>query len=284
LGVELLLLLSQQLDVAVGLLLLVLQLGKIDLALEDLCLEVEIGVASLDGLLLVTDSLALVGFSRLVVSVKLAPEIIDLGVVVRLQLVEVGAALFSLLNFAEVLGPRLLQLLLQIDRLVHGLEAFRVGTDALILQLLAMLLDTLLLSVVLGTLGSFFVFDILKLLLLRFELRLKQAHVVLASLVELGEALLGSLGHLIDCLDLRADIGLRRLEVSVELVDLVEAGHLPRLVVDDILLLLLDVVNGGLNLGRQVLLEHAQVILLLLVLDPTHSLLLLLEDIDLGSR
>lgn len=283
-GVELLLLLSQQLDVAVGLLLLVLQLGKIDLALEDLCLEVEIGVASLDGLLLVTDSLALVGFSRLVVSVKLAPEIIDLGVVVRLQLVEVGAALFSLLNFAEVLGPRLLQLLLQIDRLVHGLEAFRVGTDALILQLLAMLLDTLLLSVVLGTLGSFFVFDILKLLLLRFELRLKQAHVVLASLVELGEALLGSLGHLIDCLDLRADIGLRRLEVSVELVDLVEAGHLPRLVVDDILLLLLDVVNGGLNLGRQVLLEHAQVILLLLVLDPTHSLLLLLEDIDLGSR
>lgn len=283
-GVELLLLLSQQLDVAVGLLLLVLQLGKIDLALEDLCLEVEIGVASLDGLLLVTDSLALVGFSRLVVSVKLAPEIIDLGVVVRLQLVEVGAALFSLLNFAEVLGPRLLQLLLQIDRLVHGLEAFRVGADALILQLLAMLLDTLLLSVVLGTLGSFFVFDILKLLLLRFELRLKQAHVVLASLVELGEALLGSLGHLIDCLDLRADIGLRRLEVSVELVDLVEAGHLPRLVVDDILLLLLDVVNGGLNLGRQVLLEHAQVILLLLVLDPTHSLLLLLEDIDLGSR
>ena len=82
---------------------------------------------------------------------------------------------------------------------------------------------------------------------------------------------------LLICVDLSPD----SIEVSPKHIHVVELANLASFVVHDVLLLLFDVVDCSLNLGCQVLLQDAQIVLLLLVVDPIHGLVLFFQDVDL---
>ena len=94
----------------------------------------------------------------------------------------------------------------------------------------------------------------------------------------------GFTGHVVDFLTLHVNICLAFGQVGVELVDFVESANLPLFVVDDVFLFFLDVVDSGLDLGSQILLQHLKVVLLLFVLDPGHRLLFLFQNVHLLCR
>lgn len=76
--VELLFLLCQELNIAVGLLLLVLKFCAVNLSLEHLGFKIEVDFTCLDCLLLNLDSRLLVDFPLFVFNLKFAPQIINL--------------------------------------------------------------------------------------------------------------------------------------------------------------------------------------------------------------
>ena len=84
LPIQLLFLLSQQLDVLVSLLLLVLQFGLLDLALEHLSLQLEVHAASLYSLHLGLERGNLIRLTSLVLRFKFLSEVVYLRTVVLL--------------------------------------------------------------------------------------------------------------------------------------------------------------------------------------------------------
>ena len=84
---------------------------------------------------------------------------------------------------------------------------------------------------------------------------------------------------LLICVDLSPD----SVEVGPKHIHVVKLANLASFVVHDVLLLLFDVVDRSLNLGCQILLQDAQIVLLLLVMDPVHGLVLFFKDVDLLS-
>lgn len=66
----------------------------------------------------------------------------------------------------------------------------------------------------------------------------------------------------------------------MELVDLVESAHLSLLFAHYVPLLLLNIVDCGLNLRSQILFQHLQVVAFLFIGGPSERLFFLLPHID----
>jgi len=211
----------------------------------------------------------------------LPPQFFDLAHVVGLELRKFGSHLLGLLHFVKILPPGSINLGFKVVFLFHRGEAFPIRSDTLRLPLLALALDLRLLTVVLGILSSLLILDGLHFFAFVSKLGLDELLIGLSSLIKLGETQRGLLLHALNLGVLAVDLGFGLHQVRMELVHFIEAGYLALLVVHDIFLLFLNVVHGRLNLGCQVLHEHLQVVLLLLLLDPGKRLLLLFEDVDL---
>jgi len=111
LTVKLLFLLGEELDVSVCLLLLVFEFSLIDLFLEHLGFEVEVGPAGNDEGLLSLHGIILVGLSALVLSLKLASQVINLSAVGGFEFVEFSPRQLRFLNIFQVLLTSLSKLL-----------------------------------------------------------------------------------------------------------------------------------------------------------------------------